>query len=140
MTERVGRNDPCPCGSGLKYKKCCLKDEQKKETELTTETEEKTEFTEDPQKEVEQQEDVEVEPQMEYEDVSDGDAVQLYTKEFAQRGYNIRLDVLRTFFRRCLQKDGVVDSQRVEELCDHQRRHERVVITAEDVNEFFDKL
>jgi hypothetical protein len=23
-----GRNDPCPCGSGLKYKKCCLpKDE-----------------------------------------------------------------------------------------------------------------
>lgn len=22
--EKVGRNDPCPCGSGLKYKKCCL--------------------------------------------------------------------------------------------------------------------
>jgi uncharacterized protein len=21
---RVGRNDPCPCGSGRKYKKCCL--------------------------------------------------------------------------------------------------------------------
>ncbi len=21
---RIGRNDPCPCGSGLKYKKCCL--------------------------------------------------------------------------------------------------------------------
>jgi uncharacterized protein YecA (UPF0149 family) len=21
----VGRNDPCPCGSGKKYKKCCLK-------------------------------------------------------------------------------------------------------------------
>ncbi len=20
---QVGRNDPCPCGSGLKYKKCC---------------------------------------------------------------------------------------------------------------------
>jgi uncharacterized protein YecA (UPF0149 family) len=20
----VGRNDPCPCGSGNKYKKCCL--------------------------------------------------------------------------------------------------------------------
>jgi len=19
----VGRNDPCPCGSGLKFKKCC---------------------------------------------------------------------------------------------------------------------
>jgi hypothetical protein len=22
--QRVGRNDPCPCGSGKKYKKCCL--------------------------------------------------------------------------------------------------------------------
>jgi uncharacterized protein len=21
--EKVGRNDPCPCGSGKKYKKCC---------------------------------------------------------------------------------------------------------------------
>jgi preprotein translocase subunit SecA len=21
--KRVGRNDPCPCGSGKKYKKCC---------------------------------------------------------------------------------------------------------------------
>lgn len=23
-TPQVGRNDPCPCGSGKKYKKCCL--------------------------------------------------------------------------------------------------------------------
>ena len=22
---RVGRNDPCPCGSGKKYKKCCMR-------------------------------------------------------------------------------------------------------------------
>jgi uncharacterized protein YecA (UPF0149 family) len=22
---KVGRNDPCPCGSGKKYKKCCGK-------------------------------------------------------------------------------------------------------------------
>lgn len=21
---KVGRNDPCPCGSGKKHKKCCL--------------------------------------------------------------------------------------------------------------------
>ncbi|MGN0550309.1 MAG: preprotein translocase subunit SecA [Acutalibacteraceae bacterium] len=25
--EKVGRNDPCPCGSGKKYKKCCGADE-----------------------------------------------------------------------------------------------------------------
>ncbi len=23
--EKIGRNDPCPCGSGKKYKKCCMK-------------------------------------------------------------------------------------------------------------------
>ena len=25
---RIGRNDPCPCGSGKKYKNCCGKNEQ----------------------------------------------------------------------------------------------------------------
>ena len=25
-TDKVGRNEPCPCGSGLKYKNCCGKD------------------------------------------------------------------------------------------------------------------
>ncbi len=25
--QRPGRNDPCPCGSGRKYKKCCLGNE-----------------------------------------------------------------------------------------------------------------
>ena len=23
--KKIGRNDPCPCGSGKKYKKCCGK-------------------------------------------------------------------------------------------------------------------
>ncbi|MBN2379207.1 SEC-C domain-containing protein [candidate division WOR-3 bacterium] len=23
VNKKVGRNDPCPCGSGKKYKKCC---------------------------------------------------------------------------------------------------------------------
>jgi hypothetical protein len=27
MTQKVGRNDPCPCGSGRKYKHCCSKPE-----------------------------------------------------------------------------------------------------------------
>lgn len=25
MVKKIGRNDPCPCGSGKKYKKCCLR-------------------------------------------------------------------------------------------------------------------
>jgi preprotein translocase subunit SecA len=24
-TAKVGRNDPCPCGSGKKYKNCCMR-------------------------------------------------------------------------------------------------------------------
>ncbi|MEZ4525867.1 MAG: SEC-C metal-binding domain-containing protein [Desulfobacterales bacterium] len=27
--KKIGRNDPCPCGSGKKYKKCCLMKEKK---------------------------------------------------------------------------------------------------------------
>lgn len=23
-SNRIGRNDPCPCGSGRKFKKCCI--------------------------------------------------------------------------------------------------------------------
>jgi uncharacterized protein len=25
---KIGRNDPCPCGSGKKYKKCCYDKDQ----------------------------------------------------------------------------------------------------------------
>ena len=28
---KVGPNDPCPCGSGLKYKKCCMQKDKKEE-------------------------------------------------------------------------------------------------------------
>lgn len=24
MEQKIGRNDPCPCGSGKKYKNCCI--------------------------------------------------------------------------------------------------------------------
>lgn len=30
---KTGRNDPCPCGSGRKYKKCCLPKEQQRSTD-----------------------------------------------------------------------------------------------------------
>ncbi|WP_174838916.1 MULTISPECIES: SEC-C metal-binding domain-containing protein [unclassified Ruegeria] len=25
LQQKLGRNDPCPCGSGRRYKRCCLK-------------------------------------------------------------------------------------------------------------------
>jgi len=28
MKARPGRNDPCPCGSGRKYKQCCLEKDE----------------------------------------------------------------------------------------------------------------
>ncbi len=34
MTEKVGRNDPCPCGSGKKHKNCCLQKQQTKRSGL----------------------------------------------------------------------------------------------------------
>jgi hypothetical protein len=38
MTNNIGRNDPCHCGSGRKYKKCCLeKDEKDKNRDFINE-------------------------------------------------------------------------------------------------------
>ena len=31
---KIGRNEPCPCGSGRKYKHCCLANPMKKRTDL----------------------------------------------------------------------------------------------------------
>ncbi|MGE5310910.1 MAG: SEC-C metal-binding domain-containing protein [Nitrospirota bacterium] len=28
MAKRASRNAPCPCGSGKKYKRCCLRNEE----------------------------------------------------------------------------------------------------------------
>jgi hypothetical protein len=36
MNHRIGRNDPCPCGSGKKYKKCCLGSEDAPQKESAT--------------------------------------------------------------------------------------------------------
>jgi tetratricopeptide (TPR) repeat protein len=35
--EKAGRNDPCPCGSGKKYKKCCLPMQQADERQRAAE-------------------------------------------------------------------------------------------------------
>lgn len=35
MTDKPGRNDPCPCGSGKKYKQCCLKNVPVKKGKFT---------------------------------------------------------------------------------------------------------
>ncbi len=32
MSSKPGRNDPCPCGSGQKYKHCCLAKDQAAES------------------------------------------------------------------------------------------------------------
>ena len=29
---KIGRNEPCPCGSGLKYKRCCLQKDKTEES------------------------------------------------------------------------------------------------------------
>ncbi|NLC12895.1 MAG: hypothetical protein GX768_02455, partial [Chloroflexi bacterium] len=31
---KIGRNDPCPCGSGKKYKHCCINNASKPHAQL----------------------------------------------------------------------------------------------------------
>ena len=35
MDKKIGRNDPCPCGSGKKYKQCCIEKATVKRHKLT---------------------------------------------------------------------------------------------------------
>lgn len=37
LTAKTGRNEPCPCGSGKKYKKCCLESDEKEAEKLREE-------------------------------------------------------------------------------------------------------
>jgi len=37
IKKKIGRNDPCICGSGLKYKKCCLNKEVTLDVDTPTE-------------------------------------------------------------------------------------------------------
>lgn len=34
MVEKIGRNDPCQCGSGKKYKNCCLQKQKQQGSSL----------------------------------------------------------------------------------------------------------
>src|SRR5215510_13414185 len=34
--EKLSRNDPCPCGSGKKYKRCCLNKDSSDMTQLAS--------------------------------------------------------------------------------------------------------
>ncbi len=36
MATKTGRNDPCPCGSGKKYKRCCLEQDQQDQRDAET--------------------------------------------------------------------------------------------------------
>ena len=34
MVDQLGRNEPCHCGSGKKYKKCCMAEDDKLRSEI----------------------------------------------------------------------------------------------------------
>ena len=38
--KKTGRNDPCPCGSGRKFKKCCIGQNHNKESVIYTDLDE----------------------------------------------------------------------------------------------------
>jgi len=39
VADKINRNDPCPCGSGKKYKNCCMNNAQPKKSEGALSTE-----------------------------------------------------------------------------------------------------
>ena len=41
---KIGRNDPCPCGSGKKYKRCCLEVDARRAEEMERPAREKQQF------------------------------------------------------------------------------------------------
>jgi hypothetical protein len=44
-SQKIGRNDPCPCGSGKKYKRCCLEQRAKAHTVWPEQRDESDELT-----------------------------------------------------------------------------------------------
>ena len=41
---KIGRNDPCPCGSGKKYKKCCMIKDKEPNEDASSDVEANTSF------------------------------------------------------------------------------------------------
>ncbi len=48
MNLNAGRNEPCPCGSGKKYKKCCMQTQEIKENAERSLREKILEFSREP--------------------------------------------------------------------------------------------
>ncbi len=53
---KIGRNDPCPCGSGKKYKKCCMDKDIEAERQARAKAEEEEFEDEDEDEEIEEEE------------------------------------------------------------------------------------
>jgi len=45
---KIGRNQPCPCGSGKKYKRCCLSTDQASSVDTTTAVQKDTVYSAPP--------------------------------------------------------------------------------------------
>ena len=48
MNLKAGRNEPCPCGSGKKYKKCCMQAKEINENAKRSLKEKLIEFSREP--------------------------------------------------------------------------------------------
>jgi len=46
VLREIGRNDPCPCGSGKKYKKCCMPRDEMIAHSISQRTTDSAEYTE----------------------------------------------------------------------------------------------
>lgn len=66
---RLGRNEPCHCGSGKKYKKCCLeKDEERNQMDINSNNEDYIDYEDDLEENFEEGEEI---AEAEFEDITD---------------------------------------------------------------------
>ena len=115
---KIGRNQPCHCGSGKKYKKCCLKKDQEKRPAVTLPPPRDLDLEED----WEDWED-ELDPDLEEEDLFDEDSREIEDPEYQRwRAFwndfmQGSLDEKLTMARQAIEGEADLDGGLAFDLC-----------------------
>lgn len=78
----------------------------------------------------------------ETQEISQEEAERFYKTEFAKYGCYPTQRALTTFFNKCLEIDGVVDRERVHQICVYlkSKDEDKFWVNYRDVETFFDNL
>lgn len=102
---KIGRNDPCPCGSGKKYKKCCMSKDQKLDNESNSEENK----SEEPEKKHPRSDEIENNFHRAYNLLDEGDysrAAKVFRSIVLMDSNNYRA---LTGYGKCLAETGMIE-------------------------------